>query len=90
MHVAAAFRLSRYRLKRPHCKQVCHHCAESWSEARLRDEAQLEFSEANDVVAALPIPTRNVEKIGLKERKKKRKPVQRLKIDWMIVFATLL
>lgn len=54
-----------YRFERAHGEQVCHHGREPRRQARLSDESQLQFSQANDVVALLPVPRWNVEKIGL-------------------------
>ena len=45
----------------PHGEQVCHHGAEARGEAGLGDEAELELSEADDVITLLPVPAGDVE-----------------------------
>lgn len=56
-----------HRFERPHGEQVSHHCREAGSEAALGDETQLEFREADDVVALLPVPRRNVQEVSLQQ-----------------------
>lgn len=53
------------RLERSHREKVGNDGAEARCQARLRDEAQLEFADTNDVVAALHVPRGNVEQVGL-------------------------
>ena len=54
-----------YCVERPHGEQVCHHGAEARGEAGLGDEAELELSEADDVIPLLPVPAGDVEQVGL-------------------------
>ena len=55
-----------HRLEAPHGKEVGHHGAEARCEAGLRDEAELQLSQADDVIATLPVPAGDVEQVGLK------------------------
>ena len=55
----------RTRLEGSHSEEVRHHGAEARSQARLGYETQLELGQANDVIAALPVPAGNVEQVGL-------------------------
>ena len=52
-------------LEGPHGEEVGHHGAEARGQARLRDEAEFQFCQADDVVSALPVPTRNVQEVSL-------------------------
>ena len=56
-----------HRLEAPHGKEVGHHGAEARCEAGLRDEAELQLSQANDVIASLPVPAGDVEQVRLKQ-----------------------
>ena len=53
-------------MKRSHSEEVCHHGAESRGEAGLGDEAELELSEADDVIPLLPVPAGDVQQVGLR------------------------
>lgn len=64
-----------YGLERSHGEQVGHHSGETRCQATLRDESQLEFGQANDVVTTLPIPTGDVQQVGLVGRKQEMKCV---------------
>lgn len=44
------------RLEAAHGEQVGHHGGEAGREAALRDEAEFQLRQADDVVALLPVP----------------------------------
>lgn len=49
----------------PHRKKVGQHGGEALSQAALSDEAQLKLRKANSVISLLPVPARDVQKVGL-------------------------
>lgn len=55
----------------PHGEQVGQHGGETLSQAALGDEAELQLRKTNGVIALLPGPARDVQKVGLKGQQKK-------------------
>jgi len=45
-----------YRLERSHGEQIGHHGREPGRQTTLGNEAQLQFGQADDIVALFPIP----------------------------------
>lgn len=56
----------------PHGEEVGQHGGETLSQAALGDEAELQLRKTNGVIALLPGPARDVQKMGLKGQKEKR------------------
>ena len=56
-----------HHLEGPHGEEVGHHGAEARGETRLGDEAELELGQADHVVPLLPVPTGDVEEVGLQQ-----------------------
>ena len=48
-----------------HGEEVCHEGGEARSEAALRHKAQLQLSQTHGVIASLPVPARNIQKVSL-------------------------
>ena len=48
-----------------HGEEVCHEGGEAGSEAALRHKAQLQLSQTHGVIASLPVPARNIQKVSL-------------------------
>lgn len=57
---------------RPHGEEIRHESGKARSQAALSDETELQFRQTDGVVSSLPIPARNVQQIGLNEKKKKK------------------
>lgn len=55
-----------YRLERSHSEQVGHHGGESGRQAALCYEAQLQLSQANDIVTLFPVPRWYVQQVRLR------------------------
>ena len=54
-----------HRLVGPHGEEVGHERREAGGETALCDKAQLEFGQTHRVITALPVPTRNIQKVSL-------------------------
>lgn len=56
--------------KGPHGEEVGQHGGEALSQTTLCYEAKLQLSKANGIVPLLPVPTGNVQKVGLGTHRK--------------------
>lgn len=55
----------------PHGEEVGQHGGQALSQAALSDEAQLQLSQADGVVAFLPVPARDVQQVRLSKHPKR-------------------
>ncbi len=53
----------------PHGEEIGQHGGQTLGQAALSDEAQLQLGEADGVIALLPVPARDVEKMRLEKTK---------------------
>lgn len=60
--------------ERSHGEEVGQHGGETLSQAALGNEAKLQLSKTNGIIAFLPGPARDVQKVGLKRERK----------EWMV------
>jgi len=59
-------RLLAYHFVGSHSEEICHERGKPWRQAALSDEAQLEFSQADCIVSALPVPARYIQQVRLR------------------------
>lgn len=61
----------------PHGEKVGQHGGETLSQAALGNEAELQLRKANGIISLLPVPTWDIQKVSLREDRKK-------KVRWLL------